>query len=80
MSFTEVMLRVLPPVNGQQPHITGHYGEQRANGAHGGTDFNYIGGQSGLNLQYPKVHAPIAGVVITASLILHQQCKIGIVW
>jgi hypothetical protein len=63
MSFTEVMLRVLPPVNGQQPHITGHYGEQRANGPHGGTDFNYIGGQSGLNLNYPKVYAPIAGIV-----------------
>lgn len=63
MSFTEVMFRVLPPVNGQQPHITGHYGEQRTKGPHGGTDFNYIGGQSGLNLQYPKVYAPIAGVV-----------------
>ncbi|MGY2291435.1 peptidoglycan DD-metalloendopeptidase family protein [Pseudomonas sp. SDO528_S397] len=63
MSFSEVMLRVLPPVNGKQPHITGHYGEQRASGAHGGTDFNYIGGQSGINLQYPTVYAPIAGEV-----------------
>ncbi|QZP34359.1 peptidoglycan DD-metalloendopeptidase family protein [Pseudomonas sp. DR48] len=63
MSFAEVMLRVLPPVNGQQPHITGHYGEQRPSGPHGGTDFNYIGGQAGINLQYPKVYAPIAGVV-----------------
>ncbi|WP_460111944.1 peptidoglycan DD-metalloendopeptidase family protein [Pseudomonas sp. H3_D04] len=63
MSFAEVMLRVLPPVNGQQPHITGHYGEQRPSGPHGGTDFNYIGGQNGINLQYPKVYAPIAGVV-----------------
>ena len=57
MSFTEVMLRVLPPVNGQQPHIAGHCVEQRANGPHGSTDFNYIGGQSGLNLQHPKVYA-----------------------
>ncbi|MGN2468375.1 peptidoglycan DD-metalloendopeptidase family protein [Pseudomonas fragariae (ex Marin et al. 2024)] len=63
MSFAEVMLRVLPPLNGVQPHITGHYGEQRASGPHGGTDFNYVGGQSGINLQYPKVYAPIAGSV-----------------
>ncbi|RMT37308.1 EF hand domain-containing protein [Pseudomonas syringae pv. solidagae] len=61
--FAEVMLRVLPPLNGIQPHITGHYGEQRASGPHGGTDFNYVGGQSGINLQYPKVYAPIAGSV-----------------
>ncbi|WP_206098342.1 hypothetical protein, partial [Pseudomonas viridiflava] len=63
MSFAGVMLRVLPPVNGVQPHITGHYGEQRASGPHGGTDFNYVGGQSGINLQNPKVYAPIAGTV-----------------
>ncbi|MGZ7456144.1 M23 family metallopeptidase [Pseudomonas sp. Ma2-10] len=63
MSFNEVMLRVLPPVDGHQPHITGVYGEQRASGPHGGTDFNYIGGQNGINLQNPKVYAPIAGTV-----------------
>jgi predicted chitinase len=66
MSFSEVMFRVLPPVNGQEPHITGHYGEQRPSGPHGGTDFNYVGGQNGINLQYPKVYAPIAGVVTFA--------------
>ncbi|WP_248740390.1 peptidoglycan DD-metalloendopeptidase family protein [Pseudomonas sp. MWU12-2029] len=63
MSFSEVMHRVLPPVNGHQPHITGVYGEQRANGPHGGTDFNYEGGQNGINLQNPKVYAPISGTV-----------------
>lgn len=63
MSFNEVMLRVLPPVGDHQPHITGVYGEQRASGPHGGTDFNYIGGQNGINLQNPKVYAPIAGTV-----------------
>lgn len=55
MSFSDVMFRVLLPVNGKQPHITSRYGEQRASDAHGGTDFNYIGGQGGVDLQYPTV-------------------------
>jgi len=54
---------MLPPQNGVNPHITGHFGEHRGEKAHGGSDFNYVGGQSGRNLQHPTIHAPIAGTV-----------------
>nr|WP_228482200.1 peptidoglycan DD-metalloendopeptidase family protein [Lysobacter sp. H21R4] len=57
------MARVLPARNGVYAHITGEYGEARASGPHGGVDFNYVGGQSGVNLTHPPVHAPIAGEV-----------------
>jgi putative chitinase len=62
-NFQQTMERMLPGQNGVDPHITGQYGERRSNGAHGGTDFNYEGGQSGRNLQHPTVHAPISGRV-----------------
>ncbi|RXR02711.1 peptidoglycan-binding protein [Pseudoxanthomonas composti] len=62
-NFQQTMERMLPGQNGVDPHITGQYGERRSNGAHGGTDFNYEGGQSGRNLQHPTVHAPISGTV-----------------
>jgi len=62
--FQQTMERMLPGQGGTDPHITGHYGEHRGSrGAHGGTDFNYEGGQAGLNKQHPTVHAPIAGTV-----------------
>lgn len=62
--FQQTMERMLPGQAGVDPHITGHYGENRGrSGAHGGTDFNYEGGQTGRNLQHPTVHAPIGGVV-----------------
>ncbi|KJV29135.1 hypothetical protein VI08_16250 [Luteibacter yeojuensis] len=43
--------------------MTGHYGEVRQKGPHGGSDFNYAGGQSGVNLEHPAIHSPISGEV-----------------
>src|SRR5262245_3274847 len=63
MSFNEVMQRILPRQSGTSPHITGNHGEMRDNGPHGGTDFNYRGGQNGINLAHPTVHAPVNGEV-----------------
>lgn len=62
-TFDQVMRTMLPPQTGFFPHITGQYGELRRERAHGGTDFNYVGGQAGINLEHPTVHSPIAGVV-----------------
>jgi putative chitinase len=64
MSYRDVMNAILPPTQGKQAHITGHYGEARAKGPHGGSDFNYTGGQSDINLRHPAVHSPIAGKVV----------------
>ncbi len=49
MSFEDAMNTTLPPIDGVGPHITGHYGENRKKGPHGGTDINYRGGQDGIN-------------------------------
>ncbi|MEQ7778118.1 peptidoglycan-binding protein [Xanthomonas hortorum] len=65
-SFQTTMERMLPPQNGTAPHITGHYGEHRSARDHGGTDFNYQGGQAGRNLQHPTVHSPVSGTVTFA--------------
>lgn len=63
MSYEDVMNIVLPHQESRAVHITGHYGEHRSNGPHGGSDFNYEGGQDGINLTHPTVHAPISGEV-----------------
>ena len=65
-SFQHTMQVMLPPQNGVKPHITGHYGEERGAKDHGGTDFNYVGGQAGRNLQHPTIHAPVSGTVTFA--------------
>ena len=62
-SFDDVMKVMLPPQNGVAPHVTGHYGEYRKKGDHGGADFNYLGGQSGINLQHPTINSPISGKI-----------------
>lgn len=64
MSYKDVMNVILPPAAGKSPHITGHYGEQRERGPHGGSDFNYVGGQAGINLTHPAVHSPVSGEVV----------------
>lgn len=64
MPYKDVMDLILPPVGGRSAHITGHYGEVRAKGPHGGSDFNYVGGQAGINLTHPSVHSPVAGEVV----------------
>lgn len=63
MSYQEVMNTMLPSQQRTTAHITGHYGEVRAKGPHGGSDFNYSGGQSGVNLEHPAIHSPISGEV-----------------
>lgn len=62
-SFDDVMKVMLPAQNGVSPHVTGHYGEHRDKGDHGGVDFNYVGGQTGINKQHPTINAPISGKV-----------------
>lgn len=66
MTFEDIMNFVLPQKTGVTPHITGHYGEQRPSGEHGGTDFNYEGGQTGINLSHPPVYSPTVGTVTFA--------------
>ncbi|SEM95750.1 Peptidase family M23 [Luteibacter sp. UNCMF331Sha3.1] len=63
MPYQDVMNTILPHQGGRDAHITGHYGEHRAKGPHGGSDFNYEGGQTGINLTHPTVHSPVAGEV-----------------
>jgi putative chitinase len=58
---------MLPPQNGVTPHMTSDYGPRTLNGRqdhHGGADFNYRGGQAGLNLQHPTVRSPVSGEVV----------------
>jgi len=69
MPFSDAMNIILPPQNTPHgdtvaSHVTGNYGEVRQNGTHGGTDFNYTGGQSGINMEHPTVHSPVDGSVI----------------
>lgn len=63
MTYRDVINIILPPQNNGSAHITGHYGEQRSSGPHGGSDFNYEGGQSGVNLEHPTLHSPVDGDV-----------------
>lgn len=65
-SFDDVMRIMLPPQNGVAPHMTSDFGPRTINGRaddHGGVDFNYVGGQNGVNLRHPVVHSPVSGVV-----------------
>lgn len=77
MSWDNIMRRVLPPVGGVQPHITGPAGMFGAGGdegrkppskiPHPGADFNYVGGQtSRLNQSHPVLRSPVDGVVENA--------------
>lgn len=63
MAFEDVLNIMLPEQSGVSAHITGHYGEHRAKGPHGGSDFNYVGGQNGINLTNPTIHSPVSGEV-----------------
>ncbi len=64
MSFNKIMNTILPNVGGNTPHVTGNYNEPRGKGTHGGVDFNYRGGQTGINLTNPTVHSPVDGTVV----------------
>lgn len=60
----EAAIGVMLPARGAlDPHVTGEYGEHRSKGPHGGVDFNYEGGQSGVNLRHPVVNSPVSGRV-----------------
>ncbi len=66
-SFDEAMRLMLPPRNGVEPHMTSDYGPRTLYGRrddHGGVDFNYVGGQAGMNLRHPEVRSPVSGVVV----------------
>ncbi len=55
---------VLPCQNGICSHLTSPYGTSKTRPKHhGGVDFNFDGGQSGINLKNPQVHSPISGRV-----------------
>lgn len=65
-SFEDVMQVMLPPQAGISPHMTSDFGPRTLNGRpddHGGVDFNYRGGQAGINLRHPVVHSPVAGTI-----------------
>jgi hypothetical protein len=77
MSWEDIMRRVLPPIGGVSPHITGpagKYGAGLKEGRvppstipHGGADFNYIGGKTArLNLSQPALRSPVDGIVANA--------------
>jgi murein DD-endopeptidase MepM/ murein hydrolase activator NlpD len=71
MSWEDIMRRVLPPIGGHVPHVRSRYGERfnrpaGSSNPHGGIDFNYNVGQSGINLQHPIVQSPVDGVVENA--------------
>ena len=66
-SFDDVMRTMLPQQNGVAAHMTSDFGHRTLNGRaedHGGVDFNYVGGQNGVNLRHPTVHSPVSGTVI----------------
>jgi hypothetical protein len=72
MSWQEIMQRVLQPIRGAEPAITkaGAFGaiegrKYPSSIPHGGVDFNYPVGQTGLNLKHPALRSPVAGVVTT---------------
>lgn len=63
-SFQRTMETMLPSQGRVDAHVTGQYGEPRqGHRPHGGTDFNYEGGQTGINRRHPIVHSPVAGTV-----------------
>jgi Peptidase family M23 len=60
------MNRILPYRDGKSAHITSGYFVTRPVGSspHRGIDFNYVGGQRGINLTNPPIYAPISGIVV----------------
>jgi putative chitinase len=66
-SFDEVMTGMLPTQGGTAAHVTSHAGMRTLNGRpdlHEGVDFNYVGGQTGINRQHPTINSPVSGTVI----------------
>ncbi|MFM2345031.1 MAG: hypothetical protein RLZZ210_1643 [Pseudomonadota bacterium] len=68
--FDSVLRTILPNIGENKVHITSNFGHRVLNGKHGhhnGIDFNYVGGQSGINMANPSVHSPVSGTVVAAS-------------
>lgn len=64
MILEDKLNQILPPIGTKHIHITSQFGEERPNNkTHMGVDFNYIGGQTGINLIHPKIHSPVNGKV-----------------
>src|SRR5215831_12083100 len=69
MSFRDTMNLMLPPINGVGPHETSPFGAtDRPSGStnpHVEVDFNYFGGQSGINLTHADIYSPVSGEVVS---------------
>ena len=70
MSWKGIMQRVLPPIGGVSPEITSPYGAVKGRTPpssilHGGVDFNYSVGPTGINLTHPALRSPVSGIVTT---------------
>ena len=63
MPFKKAIDTILPEQAGNSAHTTAPFGEERPSGPHGGVDFNYEGGQTGVNLNHPALHSPVPGTV-----------------
>ena len=66
IKFIDILQIILPDINKNTVHITSNFGQRLLNGklnTHKGIDFNYIGGQKGINLQHPAVKSPIGGKI-----------------
>lgn len=74
MSWDDTLRRMLPPIGGAPPHITGPAGMfgageaegrgPRSSRPHKGVDANYFGGQNALNKSHPILHAPVDGEIL----------------
>ena len=70
MSWRDIMHRVLPPVGRLSAEVTSPFGATKGRSPpssipHGGVDFNYPIGQTGINLKQPTLRSPVAGIVTT---------------
>lgn len=71
MSWKDALRRMLPPIDGFQPHTTSPFGAIRDEGTspHRGVDGNYNVGENGqqrINLRHPPLRSPVDGVVTNA--------------
>ncbi len=67
LQFNDILEIMLPNIANHKVHITSNFGPRphvKISPNHNGVDFNYEGGQKGINLKHPEVHTPIAGEVI----------------
>jgi murein DD-endopeptidase MepM/ murein hydrolase activator NlpD len=67
LQFNDILKIMLPDIENNKVHITSKFGPRaylKSSPNHGGIDFNYEGGQKGINLNHPKVYTPISGEII----------------